>query len=657
MVISLNNRSKQFVVLFIDAVLVSTALFLSYVLRFGTFYPREYIREKYLSLPIVLVVRLVIFYLRGMYRGMWRFVGMHDLMVLIQAVTLSSALSTVLIFLVFRLENFPRSVFIIDWFIVIILLGGSRFSYRLYREGAYKKPFGTQKINETNKRVIIVGAGKAGELILREILRNPSCNFVPIGFVDDSRSKRSATMHGYRVLGNTRDIPRIVKENVVDDIFIAIPSASSKAKRRIMHICKNTGIKFKTLPAVGQLLNGTVTVSALREFQIEDLLGRDPVKLDEGSIKEYLRDKTVMITGAGGSIGSELCCQIAQFNPKRIILFERSEFNLYQIQMHLHELFPFLEARAIIGDVANQLRVERTMKEFMPDVVFHAAAYKHVPLMESNSEEAIRNNVYGTWVIARLSHVFGVKKFVMVSTDKAVRPTNIMGASKRIAELVCQGCGRGSNTQFVTVRFGNVLNSVGSVIPLFKKQIAKGGPITVTHPEIYRYFMTIPEAVQLIMQAGAMGRGGEIFILDMGEPVRIVDLARDMISLSGLEPGKDIQIIFTGLRPGEKLYEELLTEGEEIRSTLHKKIKVAETEQIDWPTMLRKIEGLLESLQNGFSQDTIKKIKEIVPGFQPENGGPRHSLVDISDFTSEVDQLPVIDEAIDAHTDVPERNY
>jgi FlaA1/EpsC-like NDP-sugar epimerase len=279
-------------------------------------------------------------------------------------------------------------------------------------------------------------------------------------------------------------------------------------------------------------LNGTITVNSLREFQIDDLLGREPVKLDTGSIKEYLRDKSVLITGAGGSIGSELCCQVAQFSPRRLVLYERSEFNLYQIQMKLMELFPELEIHAVIGDVLNQPRVERTFDQFRPDVIFHAAAYKHVPLMELNAEEALRNNVYGTWVVAFLAHVYGVKKFVMVSTDKAVRPTNIMGSTKRMAELICQGFGRDSKTKFVTVRFGNVLNSVGSVIPLFKRQIAKGGPLTVTHPEIYRYFMTIPEAVQLIMQAGAMGKGGEIFILDMGEPVKIVDLARDMITLS-----------------------------------------------------------------------------------------------------------------------------
>jgi FlaA1/EpsC-like NDP-sugar epimerase len=657
MSILLNTRSKQLFVVLSDAILVSASLYLSYVLRFGTFHQETYAHQIYLMLPIVLVVRLSIFHIRGMYRGMWRFVGIHDLVVLIQSITLSSALSMVLIFLVFRLENYPRSVFVIDWFVVIILVGGSRFAYRLYREGAFKSRIGLQRINTENKRVLIIGAGKAGELILREILRNPTYNFIPVGFVDDARTKIGATIHGYRVLGHTRSVPRIVKENSVDEIFIAIPSASTKTKRRIMHVCKNTGVKFKTLPAVGQLLNGTVTVSALREFQIDDLLGRNPVKLDESSIKEYLKDKTVMITGAGGSIGSELCNQVAEIFPKQLVLFERSEYNLYQIQMHLLEMFPNLVVHAVIGDVTDKLRIEKTLKQFMPDVVFHAAAYKHVPLMESNAEEALKNNVYGTWVVAHLSHIYSVKKFVMVSTDKAVRPTNIMGASKRIAELVCQGCGRDSNTQFVTVRFGNVLNSVGSVIPLFKRQIAKGGPITVTHPEIYRYFMTIPEAVQLIMQAGAMGRGGEIFILDMGEPVRIVDLARDMISLSGLEPERDIKIVFTGLRPGEKLYEELLTEGEEIKSTLHKKIKVIETEHIVWPTLLSKIENLLESLQDGFSPDTVKKIKEIVPGFQPEKGGPRQSPEEIYDVRCEIDSLPVKDETIDTYTRLPERNH
>jgi FlaA1/EpsC-like NDP-sugar epimerase len=582
---------------------------------------------------------------------MWRFVGMRDLMKLIQAVTFSSILSVVLIFLIFRLENYPRSVFVIDWFVVLIFIGGSRFAYRLYREGAFKRPFGRQDKRRTGKRVLIVGGGKAGELIIREILNNSQYDFIPVGFVDDNRAKRNMTIHGFRVLGNTRDIPRIVKQYSVEEIFLGIPSASAGAKRRIMHICKSSGAEFKTLPAVGQLLNGTVTVNALREIQIEDLLGRDSIRLDAALIKEYLRDKTVMITGAGGSIGSELCRQVAHFSPRRLVLYERSEFNLYQIQMNLLELYPDLEVHAVIGDVLNQSRAEKTLRQFKPEVLFHAAAYKHVPLMESNSEEALRNNVYGTWVIARLSHAYGVKKFVMVSTDKAVRPTNIMGASKRIAELVCQGIGRDSKTKFVTVRFGNVLNSVGSVIPLFKRQIAKGGPITVTHPEIYRYFMTIPEAVQLIMQAGAMGKGGEIFILDMGEPIKIVDLARDMITLSGLEPDKDIKIVFTGLRPGEKMYEELLTEGEEITSTLHEKIKVAGAEKIEWQVLMEKVDNMLESLKDGFSQTTIETVRDIVPEFQPEKGGPRSSMTTVRDFSYDIDRMPVEEDKEDAiHT-------
>jgi FlaA1/EpsC-like NDP-sugar epimerase len=651
MSISLNNRSKQLLVLLCDAFLISVSLVISYIIRLDTINLRAYTHQILQSLLLIIAVRLTVFAYAGLYRGMWRFVGMRDLLKLIQAVTFSSIVSVVLLFLMFRLENYPRSVFVIDWFVVLIFIGGSRFAYRLYREGAFNRTFGAQDKSGTGKRVLIVGAGRAGELILREILSNSHYDLIPVGFVDDNRLKRSSTIHGFRILGNTRDIPRLVKEHNIDEIFLAIPSASSKAKRRIMHVCKSSGLKFKTLPTMGQLLNGTVTVNALREFQIEDLLGRAPVKPDEKSIKEYLRDKTVMITGAGGSIGSELCRQVAHFSPRRLVLFERSEFNLYQIQMNLLELHPDLEVHAVIGDVLNQSRAERTLRQFKPEVLFHAAAYKHVPLMESNSEEALRNNVYGTWVMARLSHAYGVKKFVMVSTDKAVRPTNIMGASKRIAELVCEGIGRDSKTKFVTVRFGNVLNSIGSVIPLFKRQIAKGGPVTVTHPEIYRYFMTIPEAVQLIMQAGAMGKGGEIFILDMGEPVKIVDLARDMITLSGLEPDKDIKIVFTGLRPGEKMYEELLTEGEEITSTLHEKIKIAGAEKIDWQALLEKVEHMLESLKDGFSQTTIDIVRDIVPEFQPENGGPGSSMTSLRDFSYEIDRMPVEEDKEDAiHT-------
>jgi len=610
---------KHAAVFFFDAVLVVVSLLLSYALRFNTLDLVGHWSQILTLLPLMLVLRLGVFVVMGMYHGMWRFTGMRDLISLVKGVTISSVLAVTVLFLVFRLEEYPRSVFIIDWFVVLVLAGGSRFGYRLLREG-WLKPISDPY--SSAKNVLIVGAGRAGEMLLREILGNYRLNYTPIGFVDDSRKKRNMTIHGFRVLGNSREISRIVKEYDVAEVFLAIPAASGAAKRRIMLTCKRAGIKSKTLPAVGELLSGLAKVSLLRDFQIEDLLGREPAQLDAALIREYLRDKTVMITGAGGSIGSELCRQVAQVSPKEIVLFERSEFNLYQITMNLLELFPGVQVHPVIGDILNQQRVEQTFAKFMPHVVFHAAAYKQVPLMEMNPIEAVRNNVHGTAIVARCAHAYGVRKFVMISTDKAVRPTNIMGVSKRIAELICQGIGSTSRTKFVTVRFGNVLNSVGSVIPLFKRQIEKGGPITVTHPDVYRYFMTIPESVQLIMQAGAMGKGGELFILDMGEPVKIADLARDMIILSGLDPDKDIKIVYIGLRLGEKLYEELLTAGEEIKSTLHEKIKIADSESIDWPSLLIKIEMLLESLRNGFSRDVVQRIKEIVPEFQPEKGGP-----------------------------------
>jgi FlaA1/EpsC-like NDP-sugar epimerase len=612
--------SKQLAVVFFDAVLISVSLLLSYALRFNTLDFSAHLHQILTILPVLLVLRLGIFTYFGLYRGMWRFTGMCDLVALIKAVTISTGLAMALLFLAFRLEEYPRSVFIIDWFVILVLTGGSRFSYRLYREG-WLKPGAHPK--ETARNVLIVGAGRAGEMILRELLGNYRLNYTPVGFLDDDRKKRNLSIHGCRVIGTTRELPRIGKKYNIAEVFLAVPTASGAARRRIMLTCKRAGIKAKTLPAVSEILSGSAKVSMLREFQIEDLLGRKPAQLDAASIREFLRAKTVLITGAGGSIGSELCRQVAQFSPKRIVLFERSEYNLYQIHMNLQDLFPEVLVNPVIGDILNQNRVEQTFAKFMPEVVFHAAAYKHVPLMEMNPIEALWNNIHGTGIVARCSHAYGVRKFVMVSTDKAVRPTNIMGVSKRIAELICQGIGSAGKTQFVTVRFGNVLNSVGSVIPLFKQQIEKGGPVTVTHPDIYRYFMTIPESVQLIMQAGAMGKGGELFILDMGVPVKIVDLARDLITLSGLVPDRDINIVFTGLRPGEKLYEELLTPGEEIKSTLHEKIKVADSEGIDWPSLLIKVEILLESLRSGFSRDVVQKIKEIVPEFQPENGGPK----------------------------------
>jgi FlaA1/EpsC-like NDP-sugar epimerase len=614
--------SKQLVVGLFDALLVTLSLWASYALRFNTLFLAAYASQILFILSLMLLVRIGAFASMGLYRGMWRFTGMRDLITVIQSVTVSSGIVVALLFMISRLEDVPRSVFIIDWFVALVLVGGSRFVYRLYREDWLRSAMVSSR---GAKKVLIIGAGRAGEMLLRELLANHRSQYLPIGFVDDDRTKRDMTIHGVQVLGNTRDVPRIVAKYGVGEAFVAMPEASGAAKRRIMLTCKRAGIGSKTLYGSGQLLNDLARVSLLRDVQIEDLLGRAPAKLDTASIQEYLREKTVLITGAGGSIGSELCRQVALFSPKRIVLFERSEYNLYQIHLSLSELFPDVQVQAVIGDILNQSRVEQTFSKFMPEVVFHAAAYKHVPLMEMNPIEALRNNVQGTSIIARCAHAYGVRKFVMVSTDKAVKPANIMGASKRISELICQAVGAASGTHFVTVRFGNVLNSVGSVIPRFKQQIEQGGPVTVTHPEIYRYFMTIPESVQLIMQAGSMGKGGELFILDMGEPVKILDLARDMIMLSGLMPAKDINITFSGLRPGEKLYEELLMDGEEVKATIHEKIKIVDSDIVE-PTMLvMKVEMLLESLRNGFSQDVIDKIKEIVPEFQPKSGGPRPS--------------------------------
>lgn len=619
----LDKLYKQILVVFNDAILLCASVFLSYSLRFGTLNPSDHIYQIMRFLPLILVVRLSSFAIMGLYRGMWRFVSIRDLISLVKAVTLSSLLSVSLLFLFFRLEHYPRSIFIIDWFIVIVFIGGSRLAYRLYREGWFR--FGRRSGRE--RCVLIVGAGRAGELILRELLGNYLHLYKPIGFVDDDGAKLNMTIHGYKVLGTSEDLPVLVKKYTVEEVLLAIPSASVNAKRKIMLTCKRIDVTCKTFPAFGDLLTGTIKVSSLREFQIEDLLGRAPARLDTDAIKEYVRDKTILITGAGGSIGSELCRQIAQFSPSRMVLFERSEFNLYQIHMDLTGAFPGLDTQPVIGDVTNSARVRQTLEQFRPEVVFHAAAYKHVPLMEVNPDEALRNNAFGTWVMAGASQDLGVRKFVLVSTDKAVKPANIMGASKRISEMICQGFGQTGKTKFVTVRFGNVLNSVGSVIPLFRQQIINGGPVTVTHPDAYRYFMTIPEAAQLILQAGAMGQRGEIFILDMGEPIKIVDLARDMITLAGFEPDREVKIAFTGLRRGEKLSEELLDENEEVKSTLHEKINVISAEERDWHSLLRKMETLLNTLQNGFSEEILSGIREIIPEFQPECGTVSKSVL------------------------------
>ncbi len=590
---------KRFFVIFSDTVLILLSYGSAYLLRFNFAVPEVYYERWLESLPVLILIRILCFYFFGLYSGVWRYASMNDLTKVLKAITLSSFLFVTYITLRYRLIDFSRSVFVIDWFILITFVGGSRFLYRLSRE------FYTVK-GEGKRRVLIIGAGDAGEMLLREIKQNPNMTFDPIGFLDDNPEKRGRRIHNVPVMGRIDELERIVSKKDIQEIVIAIPSLTGKEMRRIVDECKKTGVLCKTVPAVSDILNGKIHVSQIREIRIEDLLGRDHIELNRKEIMEYLSDKKVLVTGAGGSIGAELCRQILKINPKQLILFERVENELYYLEMELSESFTKGPYVSILGDILDLKRLEGVIRTYCPEVVFHAAAYKHVPMMEANPLEAIKNNILGTRNVAETSAKWGVEKFVMISTDKAVKPINVMGASKRIAELICQGMNQNQKTKYVTVRFGNVLNSAGSVIPLFKDQIARGGPLTVTHPETTRYFMSIPEATQLVLQAGAMGRGGEIYVLDMGEPIRINDLAMDMVRLMGLKIGEDIEIVYSGLRPGEKIHEELVTDEEEVASTPHEKIMMVKSPPFDWIVLQKEIEGLVKKIDR-YSPEEIKK--------------------------------------------------
>ncbi|WP_297527243.1 polysaccharide biosynthesis protein [Thiohalobacter sp.] len=603
----LSDRWRNPYLVFVhDLVMVPLAWLGAFWLRFNLGpVPAPYLDAALHWLPWITLIQVACFRYLGLYRGHWRFASMPDLIRIVQAVAVGTVVSLVVIFLFTRLEGMPRSVFPLYALLLTGLLGGPRFLYRWIKDRRLYLGSG--------KRVLIAGAGRAGEMLARDLVRDPEHRLEPIGFVDDDRRKRGMDIHGMPVLGPCERIPELVADQGVELVILALPSARSRQIRRIVEYCEQAGVPFRTLPPVSDLVAGRVTVDAVREVSIEDLLGRDPVKLDQQAIHAGLSGKRVLVTGGGGSIGSELCRQIALIGPAELILYEQSEFNLYQIELELRQRFPALNIQAVLGDVADPVAVERLFARFRPQVVLHAAAYKHVPMLEQQAREAVTNNVCGTKTVALAADRHGSEMFVLVSTDKAVNPTNIMGASKRIAEIFCQNLNARSGTRFVTVRFGNVLGSAGSVVPLFREQIRAGGPVTVTHPDMQRYFMTIPEACQLILQAGVMGQGGEIFVLDMGEPVKITYLAEQMIRLAGLEPGEDIEIRFTGLRPGEKLFEELFHEKEQLEKTSHSKILLAQHRAWDWDRLIRLFQDM-EDACRAFDEDRILEgVKTLVP--------------------------------------------
>ena len=565
---------------------------LAYWLRLESFTPL-FIDGMLKSLAVILPVQLAAFILFGLYRGIWRFASLPDLQRIIKAVIAGTATALLILFLFTRLEGIPRSVPIIYTLLLVAFLGGSRIIYRWIKD--------RQLTLSAGKRVLIVGAGKAGEILARDLLRSSAQSYQLIAFADDNKRRLGREIHGIPIAGTCQEIPSLVADREIDIIMLAIPSAKPAQFQQIITYCDQAGVPFRTVPQLNDLMSGNVHINELREVSIDDLLGREPVSLDWPAISHHLSDKRILVTGGGGSIGSELCRQISQLNPSSLIIIENSEHNLYTIELELHQHFPDLRLECHLGDVVDQSFVTAVFKQHRPEVIFHAAAYKHVPMLEPQLRQALRNNVLGTRIVAQAADRHGSEAFVLVSTDKAVNPANVMGASKRAAEIFCQNLNSHSNTRFITVRFGNVLGSAGSVIPLFRQQIESGGPVTVTDARMERYFMTIPEACQLIMQTVVLGDGGEIFVLDMGEPVKISYLAEQMIRLSGRTPGEEIAIEYIGTRPGEKLYEELFHEKEHLEETAHEKVFLARHREVEWDrlnTTLDQISLACESMDS-----------------------------------------------------------
>ena len=591
--------------------------YLALILRHEGHY--SWIDDKYINsiqsyMIINIVTTLIIFILLNLYNNVWSFIGVHEELMIVAACTLSTAFQG-LGMEVFMLEV-PRSYYVFYLFLMVTTTTITRFSYRMLATVKHGLKRNRGKIVNT----LVIGAGEAGSVIVQEIKSSKYLNRNVVGIIDDNPSKKGKYLHGIKILGNRNDIKRLAEKYDVQEIILAIPSASAKDTRDILKICNETECKLKVLPGMYQLITEEVSVSKLREVSIEDLLGRDTIDIDVESVCNHVNNQVVMITGGGGSIGSELCRQIAAHNPKLLIIFDIYENTTYDIQQELIKKYPSLKLETLIGSVRNTNRIESVIERYRPDIIYHAAAHKHVPLMEDSPNEAIKNNVFGTYKTARAADKYGVKRFVLISTDKAVNPTNIMGASKRICEMIIQTFSRYSATEYVAVRFGNVLGSNGSVIPLFKKQIAEGGPVTVTHPDIIRYFMTIPEAVSLVLEAGANAKGGEIFVLDMGEPVKIADLAKNLIRLSGYKLGEDIEIKYTGLRPGEKLYEELLTKEEGLKKTANALIFIGKPLEFDEVHFLSQLKEL-EEKANSESHEIKELVADIVPTYhiRPED--------------------------------------
>lgn len=607
---------RRFGLVVIDILSVALATYLGLIARFD-FDPSfvqgsVYGQTAWNYLPYSIVITILLFWVFHLYQSLWQYAGTPEIINIFLSCVFS-AISQMIIVHMFLKWPYPRSCYVFFGGFLLACVVASRFFYRAFRTFVEKRTDMAKAVN-----VMVIGAGESANLLIREMKSSSYIQKNALCVIDDFNTRVGSYIHGVKVVGGRDDILENVARYDIDEIIIAMPSAPKSQIREILDICKQTKCELKTLPGMYQLVNGDVNVSQLRKVDVIDLLGREQIQVDLDSIMGYVMNKVILVTGGGGSIGSELCRQIAEKNPKQLIIFDIYENSAYDIQQELIKKYPDLDLKVLIGSVRNTNRVNQIFEKYHPDIVYHAAAHKHVPLMEESPNEAIKNNVLGTWKVADAADKYGTGKFVMISTDKAVNPTNIMGATKRICEMIVQAYNSKSKTEFVAVRFGNVLGSNGSVIPLFKKQIAAGGPVTVTHPDIIRYFMTIPEAVSLVLQAGAYAKGGEIFVLDMGEPVKILDLAKNLIRLSGYIPGEDIKIEFTGLRPGEKLYEEMLMAEEGLKQTKNKLIHIGEPIEFDEEEFFKELEELAVESKDELSNEEIKEwVKKLVPTYRP----------------------------------------
>ncbi|MDO8486323.1 MAG: nucleoside-diphosphate sugar epimerase/dehydratase [Candidatus Staskawiczbacteria bacterium] len=594
----------------IDSFLIATSAVLAFVVRFEGVVPERYYLNILGIILLALIINPLVFYFFRLYHFTWSYVSTRELVQLVKGMSLSFLLLTGLFFIlrdVAIFSGFPRSTLFITYFFIFVLSGGLRFAKRIYLSSLYGG-------NLTGReRTLIVGAGDTGEQILRSILSSFDSSYFPVGFVDDSSLRQNISIHGVKILGKISDIQEIVKKNQISQLIVALPSANSKSVKDAVDLGRKSGIKkIKIFPSLSEIIRTGASLKDLKDMEVEDLLGRDSVSFGTSEIEKLIKNKVILITGAAGSIGSELSRQTVKFHPKVLILLDQDETGIFNITQELNYIFPDLKIESLVADIKDKEKINSIFDKYQPQIIFHAAAYKHVPLMEDNPDQAIKNNIFGTKNLTEACLKNKTEKFIFISTDKAVNPTSVMGITKRIGEIICQSCNQKNTTKFISVRFGNVLDSRGSVIPIFREQIKRGGPVEVTHPEMKRYFMLNSEACLLVLQAGAMGQGGEVFVLDMGEPIKILDLAKKMIKLSGFEPDKDIAIVFTGTRPGEKLFEEILTAEEGTVATKHQRIFTAKTPLRNSQNLLERIEKLQDILLISDKQDLVKALKKII---------------------------------------------